>query len=136
MLLKIIWLYASMFLVVKMGKISILNPINGPVISWKIQNKNAKSCNFFHKLHTEIMLFVCPRWKGFFKNILFLFFAHIRTPITKSTCLHFHCGNPGRCIFIRRKWWFQLQFSHIPTYLFLWYIQLVNTQSRTKSWKI
>ena len=63
-----------------------------------------------------------------------MFFTLIRTHITKNTLWTFHGGNTRRHIFIWRiRWW--LQFSHLPTYLLLWHLQLVNPQSSTHSWK-
>ena len=73
--------------------------------------------------------------KEHFFHISLLFFSHLRTCITKRTLLLFLGGNPRRCFYL---WWifWQLQFSHLQTYLLLWYLQLVNHKSRTESCKI
>ena len=68
-------------------------------------------------------------------SFIFTFFAHIRTPITNSTFQLFLGGNPRRRFYL---WWifWKFQFSHLQTYLFLWYLQLVNDKSRTEKCKI
>ena len=78
---------------------------------------------------------MCSTWKGISLTFLFSFFAHIRTPITKSTCEAVSVGNPWWCLHVWRLWRIWLQFSHLPNYLFLRHMRLVNTQPRTKSCK-
>ena len=81
---------------------------------------------------------LCTKKRHFIYSSFF-FFDHIRTSIAKSTSWLFYAGNPWWRFHLWRillSWWLQLQFSHLPTYLLLWHLQLVNPQSRTESCKI
>ena len=102
----------------------------------KTNEYHYQSC--FTSFEEEIVLFVCPTWKGICFTVFFsfFFFAHIRTHITKKTLWIFNGGNPWWRFHL---WWIRtwcwLQFSHLQIYLLLWHMQMVNPQSRTESCK-